>query len=38
VYHSDYSGLLPPLLPDDLRRVWQIPETAKLAGLELNPR
>ena len=24
--------------PDDPRRVFQIPETAKLAGLELNPR
>lgn len=26
------------LSPDDPRRVFQIPQTAKLAGLELNPR
>lgn len=38
IHHTDMNGAMKSLLPTDLRRLWQIPETAKLAGLELNPR
>ncbi|MDR1680746.1 MAG: RagB/SusD family nutrient uptake outer membrane protein [Prevotellaceae bacterium] len=38
VNHLDRDNQLHTLLPDDLRRVWQIPETAIGFGLEPNPR
>ncbi len=38
VTHVDIDGTMETLEPGDLRRVWQIPETAELSGLELNPR
>ncbi|MDR2362658.1 MAG: RagB/SusD family nutrient uptake outer membrane protein [Prevotellaceae bacterium] len=38
VNHLDRENNLHTLLPDDLRRVWQIPETAIGFGLEPNPR
>jgi hypothetical protein len=38
VNHMDMNDRLHTLLPDDVRRVWQIPETAVGFGLEPNPR
>jgi hypothetical protein len=38
VNHLDLDNQLHRLPPDDLRRVWQIPETAVGFGLEPNPR
>lgn len=38
VTHTTYTGESNTLYPGDDRWVLQIPETAKLSGLELNPR
>ncbi len=42
VEHEEVSGIqvikTHTLAADDLRRVFQIPESAKISGLELNPR
>ncbi|NII27895.1 RagB/SusD family nutrient uptake outer membrane protein [Pseudoflavitalea sp. X16] len=38
VKHSVWKGESFTLEPDDKRRVFQIPESAKLSGLDLNPR
>lgn len=38
VTHTTVDGETHTLGKDDLRRVFQIPETAKLSGVELNPR
>jgi hypothetical protein len=38
VTHLDLNKQVNTLPPDDLRRVWQIPETAVGFGLEPNPR
>jgi hypothetical protein len=38
VYHPTMSGPIQILLPDDPRRIWQIPEDATNRGLEANPR
>ena len=38
VTHKTYEGETNTLFPGDDRLVLQIPESAKLSGLELNPR
>jgi hypothetical protein len=38
VTHTAKSGGTFTLAADDLRRVFQVPESAKLSGLDLNPR
>lgn len=38
VVHTAISGETYTLTPDDLRRVFQIPATAKQSGVEQNPR
>jgi hypothetical protein len=38
VKHTVVGGETLTLAADDLRRVFQIPESVKLSGLELNPR
>jgi hypothetical protein len=38
VIHIDLDNKLHTLTPDDVRRVWQIPQTAIGFGLEPNPR
>ncbi len=38
VTHFTFDGQIISLTPDDPRRVFQLPESARLAGLQLNPR
>jgi hypothetical protein len=38
VVHTTWEGETYTLEANDLRRVFQIPESAKLSGIELNPR
>jgi hypothetical protein len=38
VTHTTTDGQVLTLEADDKRRVFQIPESAKLSGVELNPR
>ena len=38
VVHRTYEGEEFTLAPDDLRRVWQLPEEVVLSGIQLNPR
>jgi hypothetical protein len=38
IYHITMSNQVQTLLPDDPRRMWQIPENATNRGLEPNPR
>ncbi|MDR2449824.1 MAG: RagB/SusD family nutrient uptake outer membrane protein [Prevotellaceae bacterium] len=38
VYHVTMNNQVQTLLPDDPRRMWQIPESAVDWGLEANPR
>ena len=38
VTHTTVNGPTLMLAPGDKRRVFQIPESARLSGVELNPR
>ena len=38
VTHTQYNGTKSTLMPDDDRRILQIPESATISGIELNPR
>lgn len=38
VTHTQANGIKSTLMPDDDRRVLQIPEMATISGIELNPR
>jgi hypothetical protein len=38
IVHTNVAGESETLTPDDPRRLFQLPQEVKLAGLELNPR